>query len=113
MRAYLSTLLLALLPLTIRAAIVPLIETVPEEDTAAVLHNPDMGWVLYENYPLDQSPGSATLRVLPEETFPEVDAVAIMLVGRISSSAKALTTSRERTSPTTTGARAARASSSG
>ena len=26
---------------------------VPHELTEAVLHNPDMGWVVYENYPLD------------------------------------------------------------
>lgn len=51
----------------------------PEEDTSAVLHNPDMGYVLYENYPLDQRPGgSSTLLVLPQETFPGVDHVAIM-----------------------------------
>ena len=49
------------------------------EDTNAVLHNPDMGWVLYENYPLDSIPGgSSTLVNLPRETFPEVDAVALM-----------------------------------
>lgn len=51
----------------------------PKEDTTAVLHNPDMGWVLYENYPLDQRPGgSSTLVNLPAETFPEVDEVALM-----------------------------------
>jgi hypothetical protein len=51
----------------------------PTEDKAVVLHNPDMGWVLYENYPLDQRPGGAsTLVNLPNEPFPEVDAVAIM-----------------------------------
>src|SRR4051812_18435104 len=51
----------------------------PVEDTNAVLRNPDMGWVLYENYPLDTIPGgSSTLVALPNETFPEVDAVALM-----------------------------------
>jgi Domain of unknown function (DUF4832)/Beta-galactosidase len=51
----------------------------PVEDTTAVLHNPDMGWVLYENYPLDPDPrGSSTLLTLPGESFPDVDAVAIM-----------------------------------
>lgn len=51
----------------------------PAEDTSIVLQNPDMGWVLYENYPLDQRPGGAsTLVNLPKESFPEVDAVAIM-----------------------------------
>jgi hypothetical protein len=52
---------------------------VPFEETNLVLHNPDMGWVLYENYPLDSIPGgSSTLINLPKETFPEVDAVALM-----------------------------------
>ena len=51
----------------------------PREDTNVVLHNPDMGWVLYENYPLDTEPqGSSTLLTLPNESFPEVDAVALM-----------------------------------
>jgi hypothetical protein len=51
----------------------------PAEDTNAVLHNPDMGWVLYENYPLDQDPhGSSTMLTLPDDDFPEVDSVALM-----------------------------------
>lgn len=51
----------------------------PAEDTNAVLHNPDMGWVLYENYPLDPDPhGSSTLLTLPGDDFPEADAVALM-----------------------------------
>jgi hypothetical protein len=51
----------------------------PVEDTNAVLHNPDMGWVVYENFPLDQDPhGSSTMLTLPSEDFPEVDAVALM-----------------------------------
>jgi hypothetical protein len=51
----------------------------PREDPKAILHNPDMGWVLYENYPLDPRPGgSSTLVALPDENFPAVDAVAIM-----------------------------------
>jgi len=29
---------------------------VPAEDTNAILHNPGMGWVVYENYPIDQGP---------------------------------------------------------
>ncbi len=38
-----------------------------------------MGWVLYENYPLDQDPhGSSTLLTLPNESFAGVDAVALM-----------------------------------
>ena len=51
----------------------------PKEDEAAVLSNPDMGWVLYENYPLDPRPGgSSTLVALPGEPFPRVDSVALM-----------------------------------
>ena len=49
------------------------------EDTNAVLHNPDMGWVLYENFPLDPDPhGSSTMLTLPEDDFPGVDSVALM-----------------------------------
>jgi hypothetical protein len=51
----------------------------PEEDRTAILHNPHMGWVLYENYALDQDAhGSSTLLTLPEENFAGVDAVALM-----------------------------------
>jgi hypothetical protein len=56
-----------------------LITVTPKEDPAAVFSNPDMGWVLYENYPLDSRPGgSSTLVALPNETFPRVDSVALM-----------------------------------
>jgi hypothetical protein len=52
---------------------------VPKEDLQVVLHNPDMGWVVYENYPLDpERGGSSTLLALPDEPFAPVDAVAIM-----------------------------------
>ena len=51
----------------------------PKEDADAVLHNPGMGWVLYENYPLDQDPhGSSTLLQVPKENFDGVDSVAVM-----------------------------------
>jgi hypothetical protein len=51
----------------------------PKEMPGAVLHNPDMGWVLYENYPVDQDPhGSSTLLSLPNDNFTGVDAVGIM-----------------------------------
>ena len=51
----------------------------PKELPDAVLHNPDMGWVLYENYPLDQDPhGSSTMLLMPNENFAGVDSVAIM-----------------------------------
>jgi hypothetical protein len=51
----------------------------PVEDTNAILHNPGMGWVVYENYPLDQDPhGSSTMLTLPEDDFQEADAVALM-----------------------------------
>jgi hypothetical protein len=52
---------------------------VPKEDPDAVLHNPDMGWVLYENYPLDGRPnGTGTMNTLPDESFPGCDNVAVM-----------------------------------
>src|SRR2546430_5585149 len=69
--------LIALLPL-IAAAPAP-VTIIPREDPKAILHNPDMGWVLYENYPLDPKPGgSSTLVALPDENFAAVDEVAIM-----------------------------------
>src|SRR6266699_5618316 len=70
-------LFLALLPLFAHAA--DPVTTTPTEDETAIFHNPDMGWVLYENYPLDPNPrGSSTLLTLPNEDFAPVDAVAIM-----------------------------------
>jgi hypothetical protein len=51
----------------------------PAEDEKAVLHNPDMGWVLYENYPVDPAPnGSNTMIAMPSEPFDGVDNVAVM-----------------------------------
>ena len=51
----------------------------PAEDEQAVLRNPDMGWVVYENYPIDPRPGGASnLMTLPDENFDGVDHVAIM-----------------------------------
>lgn len=51
----------------------------PKEDADAVLHNPGMGWVLYENYPVDADPhGASTLLPFPNETFPQADEVAVM-----------------------------------
>lgn len=52
---------------------------IPREDTEVVLHNPDMGWVLYENYPLDSRPnGAGTMNVLPQARFEGCDHVAVM-----------------------------------
>jgi hypothetical protein len=66
-----------LFPFVVFAA--DLVTIAPKEDENAVLHNPDMGWVVYENYPLDPDPhGSSTLLTLPDEPFAPVDAVAIM-----------------------------------
>ncbi|HEX8916775.1 MAG TPA: DUF4832 domain-containing protein [Humisphaera sp.] len=66
-------------PTTAPAAAGDAVTVVPAEDARAVLHNPDMGWVLYENYPLDQRPGgSSTLVTLPGEAFAGVDHVALM-----------------------------------
>ena len=46
----------------------------PTELPDSILHNPDMGWVLYENYPLDQDPkGSSTLLTLPNKTIAGVN----------------------------------------
>src|ERR1041385_4464905 len=60
-------------------AIAQRIVITPPELPDAVLHNPDMGWVLYENYAVDQDPkGSSTLLTLPNESFARVDAVALM-----------------------------------
>ncbi len=57
----------------------PLAVFVPREDKQVALHNPDMGWVVYENYPLDRDPkGSSTLLALPNEIFQGVDSVALM-----------------------------------
>ena len=51
----------------------------PPEDTESVLRNPDMGWTLYENYPLDRRPGGASFLVTsPGDALPMVDNVAIM-----------------------------------
>src|SRR5438067_1651507 len=61
------------------AARADLLTVIPKEDDQIVLHNPDMGWVFYENYPLDPvKGGSSTLLALPDEPFAPVDAVAIM-----------------------------------
>jgi hypothetical protein len=69
----------ALLVFELPASDVGRITSVPRENTNAVLRNPDTGWVLYENYPLDPSPsGSSTMLSMPGERFPEADAVAIM-----------------------------------
>lgn len=79
-RVWVFTRVLALMLLAgVAAGAAELTTIIPAEDTNAVLHNPDMGWVLYENYPLDWRPGgSSTLVPLPGETFPEVDSVALM-----------------------------------
>jgi hypothetical protein len=56
-----------------------IVSVAPVEDEKAVLHNPDMGWVLYENYPVDPAPNSSsTLVTLPNESFDGVDEVAVM-----------------------------------
>ena len=69
----------ALLPLTPAWPADAVNRVVPREDADVVLHNPDMGWVLYENYPLDARPnGAGTLNVLPEARFEGCDYVAVM-----------------------------------
>ncbi|MEA2711526.1 MAG: hypothetical protein QOF78_4127 [Phycisphaerales bacterium] len=70
--------LLILLLLTTPAA-AEVITVAPAVDDKIVLHNPDMGWVLYENFPVDPNPsGSSTLLTMPAENFDGVDHVAIM-----------------------------------
>lgn len=55
------------------------VSVTPREDPHRILHSPDMGWVLYENYPIDSRPGgSSTLVNLPQVNFDGVDSVAIM-----------------------------------
>jgi hypothetical protein len=51
----------------------------PREDESVVLHNPDMGWVLYENAAIDGSPhGTGTMTTIPNAHFDGCDVVAIM-----------------------------------
>ncbi len=78
--AFVSFVLYAAIPLVeAQPGVVARRIVVPKELPDAVLHNPDMGWVLYENYPLDQDPhGSSTMLLVPNDNFPGVDAVAIM-----------------------------------
>lgn len=55
------------------------ISVCPGENEDAILRNPDMGWVLIENNPLDQNPkGSSTLLVLPDDDFADVEYIALM-----------------------------------
>jgi hypothetical protein len=62
--------------LALAGAAADVVSVVPAEDAEAVLANPDMGWVLYENYALD--PGGSTITTAPQEAYPGVDAVAVM-----------------------------------
>lgn len=66
--------------LTATAGFAADVQTVtPIEDPDVAPHNPDMGWVLYENYPLDPRPnGTGTMNILTNETFAECDVVAVM-----------------------------------
>src|SRR4051812_3507869 len=78
MMRMLGRVMLLLLPLSYVAA-GPTTTVAPAEDERALLHNPDMGWVVYENYPVDPQPNaSSTLASLPEDNFDGVDAAAIM-----------------------------------
>ncbi len=71
--------LLPLLALPVAGAAVEWVSVAPVEDTNAVLHNPDMGWVIYENFAFDQDPhGSSTMLGLLGDDLPEVDAVSLM-----------------------------------
>ncbi len=46
----------------------------PAEDTNAILRNPDMGWVVYDSFPMDNLPAT--------NEFPEADAAGIMFSWR-------------------------------
>ena len=60
-------------------AAVEQITVAPAIDDEIVLHNPDMGWVVYENSPVDPGPGgSSNMMSVRNETFDGVDHVAIM-----------------------------------
>lgn len=70
--------LLVLLLLSVSHA-ADLMTFTPPEDDQAVLRNADMGWVLYENYPVDPRPsGASTLVNFPDENFDAADHVAVM-----------------------------------
>ncbi len=74
----LTSFLIAAAPAT-QQSVEALQTIIPIEDPDVVLRNPDMGWVLYENYPLDQRDGgSSTLVGIPNEDFPEADVAALM-----------------------------------
>jgi hypothetical protein len=78
-RANLLQHIVFMLALTAVSARAEQITVVPAVDDAALLHNPDMGWVVYENYPVDPRPsGSSTLLTLPNDNFDGVDHVAVM-----------------------------------
>ncbi len=74
--------ILAILLLAIAAqmtAIGGVITVKPEEEPSKVLHSPDMGFVLYENYPVDQrKDGSSVMVTEPGEPFHMVHHVAVM-----------------------------------
>jgi hypothetical protein len=56
-----------------------LVTVTPAENTNAVLRNPDMGWVIYENFAIDPNPrSSSTMLGLPGDDLPEVDTVSLM-----------------------------------
>jgi hypothetical protein len=61
------------------SAAAEVITVTPAIDEHVLLHNPDMGWVVYENYPVDPNPGgSSNIASMPAETFEGVGHVAIM-----------------------------------
>lgn len=77
-RALLPWLALPLVPLAATLG-VERQTVVPREDAEVVLHNPDMGWVLYENFALDaRTNGTGTMNVLPQAVFEGCDFVAVM-----------------------------------
>ena len=70
---------LSVLLITCATSLAEMQTVTPKEDLEVVLSNPDMGWILYENYPLDpRSDGSSTMLNLPETSFDGCDHVAVM-----------------------------------
>ena len=58
-----------------------LVDTRPQEDTAVILHNPDMGFMTYENYCVarNQSVIPSSAGEMRDYDYPGVDYVAVML----------------------------------
>jgi hypothetical protein len=63
-------------PVLATASQTNLVVVTPVEEPQAVLHNPDMGWVIYENYPIDRK--SSLLAIQPDADMADVANVAVL-----------------------------------